>query len=336
MIKFLIFLANLERKVKTAEKKASSKEASWRPRSIYDATVGQYQLIKKRAEQKPLPEPPKERRGLYDMVKGFVENAYANTVGYPLSLYQNYKTVKEIRKNPDVKKRVHVIVPGFFQNIGSHYKLGRQLREQGDLHYHVHAGHGIATMKPLEEKANKFYQKMDYLRQKTGLSEKDFQKIPKTYRGHSSGADLGYYLAGDERIKKYGIDKVIGVAGTGGGLEMKTPAQKLFAKAFPQLKAEDPRYSKHARKNIVNLNEKRPKVPVYSIYGSNDELVPRHKIIPYQHAVNEAIIYHPQAGHFGTSGQNYMINKAILELDKLQEKHHRYKTIKYVIADKAA
>lgn len=297
----------------------------------YDSTPAQYQAIKSRAELRPLPPKAEPRRNLYQLGKELAANAWANTVGYVSASYQNRKTVKALKENPASVKHLHIIVPGTAQNIGSHYRRGKDLIKRGEHVYHVHAGHGLVNYRSIDERTNTVFQKLDALKKKTGLSDEAFRGIQKTYQGHSAGGEVGVYMAGDDRVKKYGINRVVSVAGPGGGIEIKTYAQKLMQAVVPGVKKLDPRTSRSERELVATLNSRTPKVPVYAIYGASDELVPPHQVIPYRHATNEAIIYHPNSGHFGTSGQNKAMNNSIDDLVRNimpQSKYHG-KILKY-------
>lgn len=317
----------IEQSVKKAErtmprsKESEAADDSSSPEK--DPTIRGHAEIKDKAKGKYLPPIETEKKGILAKIKSIAKNAYSNTIKFPVSKYQNYKTEKYLGENPDTDKRLNIIVNGLCQNIGANAQMGKDANERGELAYHLHAGHGLFKIKHPKKRAENVYKGLNKLKAKTKIDDKTFKKLPKDYLGHSSGGDLGQYIAADDRAKhEYGIDRIYTVASTGGALEPKTPAQRALKLILPSaMKDEDPTKSKKARQNVIDMYHRKPKIPVYNIYGANDDLVPRDKIIPYMHSTAEAIIAHRDSDHFDTSFQNSKMNNAILDLKEIMPEY---------------
>ncbi len=286
-----------------------------------DPTIAKYKAIVEEAEELgkgKLKLKEKIDDSGAEIAKDFMNNAYENTVGYVRAKFHNWKTRREVKKNPEEakEKRLHILVPGLVQNEGAMRKLAKQIEERGDLAYIARAKHGITDIKSIEERSENIYEAMDTFKEKTGMSDEEFKKMKKTLVGHSSGADVGYFIAGDERAReKYGIEDIVAIAGTGGGIEMRTPIQRAFAKLVPSAKEDDPNTSRGARENIIKLYERKPKVPVYSVQSEGDRLINRKGMrVPYQHSANEVVIEGDNIGHFRTSGQHKETNAIVIDL----------------------
>ena len=300
MIKLLLFLANLEQKVKESK--------------IIEVDFKKLQKEKEKYSAK-IPSPTtggKIKAGIYNIGK-IAKNALDNTVGYPIVKYQNYKEKKYFKKHPDSKEPIIWNEHGSYQTIGSQRVFTKQAKKQG---YHVINLKGYYLLSR-KENAKKTEEQIEEFQKATKLKKPE--KRNDWYKGHSTGADVGIYLAGNEKIKKYGIKHMQAVAPAPSGVEVKTFGQRLLA---PLIKHEDVKKSYEARKNAVELAKRKPKVPVHVIAGKYDNLVPPSDAA-YKHAEKHHIIEHPDSTHFGTSGGNKKMNQVSIDLLKYYDKKHK-------------
>ncbi len=254
-------------------------------------------------------------------VKNIALNAFDNTVGYGIAKYQNSKSTRTLRK--DSAAQIVYLANGLLQNEGSQWRLARQLRKKGKVPYHLKMSHGLER----EEHAEKIYEQVTSLHEKTNI--RDAHERNDAYTGHSSGADMGIYLAGDPRTPQYGIKKVQARAPAPTGIEAKTFGQKLL---MPLAKDDNvKRYE--GRRSVVELSEREPVIPVQVLAGEADRLVLPEDTV-YKHAADHDYIKGPDSTHFGTSGVNKEINEQIIyHLDKPPS---QYKPLKSAPADESS
>lgn len=312
MIRFIVLLANLETKVKKATKgKGNNKPNSQIVQREYEQLVAETEPYKRALPERPSLGP--RVRASFKNVKNVIRNAYDNTVGYGIAKYQNVQTRRHFKKKPESQDKIVYLMHGLFQNEGSQRKLASQLKKKGYRPYHLKGYHHLAG----KEGADKGFEQIEKFHKKTGLKEP--RKRSDYFSGHSSGADRGIYMAGDERIKKYGIKEVQARAPAPTGIEAKTLGQKLI---MPIVSGKENVKYPEGKRAAVDLSSRRPKVPVHVIAGRYDSLVPP-KNAAYQHAEAHYVIEHPDSTHFGTSGVNPTINELLI--DMLGKKPPRYK-----------
>lgn len=305
MIKYiLIFLADLEKRVKEGKEAPEAKLVEAR-----------YKDLKKQIEpyRKAMPEPPsfgKRAKAAISNAANVVRNAYDNTVGYAIAKGQNWKTRKHFSEDPGDKEKIVYLMHGLMQNEGSQRRFGKQLRKAGMHPYHLKGNHHLSRKQSAEEG----FRQIDKFQKETHL--KSPSKRHDYFSGHSSGADVGIYMAGDERIKKYGIEKVQARAPVPYGLKAKRIGQKLIM----PLAAKDDVRKAAGKRSAVELSRVKPKVTVDVIAGRYDGLVPPSDAF-YQRARKHYVIDHPDSTHFGTSGVNKEMNNVFVA--HLQKKYDR-------------
>ncbi len=311
MIKFiLIFLADLEKKLKKA--KVKSEEAK-----IIEV---EYERLKKEIEpkRKALSKIPSFRQRAKAAIKNvgnIVRNAYDNSVGYVVAQGQNWKTRRHYRKDPKSEDRIVYLMHGLFQTEGSQRKFAKQLRKAGYQPYHLRGNHHLSR----KESAEKGFGQIDKLHKDTKL--KDRHKRSDYFSGHSSGADVGIYMAGDKRMKEYGIAKVQARAPVPYGMKAKRIGQRLLV----PFASKDNIKKAAGKRNALELAARKPTVPVDVIAGRYDGLVPPSDAV-YQHAKKHYVIEDPDSTHFGTSGVNSKMNQIFIDnLRKKPEKEYRKK-----------
>ena len=299
MIKLILFLASLEQKVKESK--------------IIEADFKKLQKEKSEYGAK-LPSPTtagKIKAGFYNVGK-IVHNAYDNTIGYAVAKGQNRGTREFYIKNPASKDKIVYLMHGVFQNEGSQAKLGKQLKKGGYNPYHLKGKHHLKR----KENAEQAFEQIDEFQKDTKL--KNPSKRSDIYSGQSSGADVGIYMAGDKRIIKYGIRKVQARAPAPTGVKPKTLGQRLLIPLVP----EDSLKGDMGKRNAVELNRRKPKVPVYVVSGKYDNLVPPSDAV-YKHAKKHHIIDDKDSTHFGTAGGNKKMNDIIIDLMKNPNKKYK-------------
>jgi len=240
-------------------------------------------------------------------VKNIGRNAVDNTLGFVVAKNQNRQTRKFFRKKPTSNEKIIYLMHGLFQNEGSQWRLGRELGKGGKHPYHLKGNHSL----PPERNADKAFDQIEEFHKEAKL-----RNVPKRrdqFSGHSSGADMGIYMAGDDRIKEYGIAEVQARAPAPSGLEAKTLGQKLL---MPIIGENENAKTKKGKKNALKMASRRPKVPVYVVSGKYDTLV-RPSDATYKHAEKHYVITSHDSTHFGTSGGNEEMNKLFVNfLDK--------------------
>lgn len=299
MIRLIIFLANLEAKLK--DKGYVEKE---------------FDEVKKTREKtaKYAPSPTttgKIKAGIKNIGK-ITQNAYDNTIGYFSAKTQNFSTKRHYKKTPEAEDKIVYMMHGAFQNEGSQWKMGKQLKKEGYMPYHLKGHHKL----PRKENAEKAFEQIKDFQEDTELKEPSKRK--DMYSGHSSGADVGIYMAGDERIKKYGIKHVQARAPAPSGIEAKTLGQKLLA---PLIKEENLK-GYMGRRNAVEIEKRKPKVDVHVVSGKYDNLVPPSDAA-YKHAKKHYVINDADSTHFGTAGGNKKMNEVQIDILKKHDKDYK-------------
>jgi hypothetical protein len=248
-----------------------------------------YAALKEDLQKKATPTFGQKVKATINNAKNIAVNAFDNSAGYGIAKYQNY------------------------QNMGSQWRLARQARKDGKIAYHLNGNHG----KGLDQSVDLAFNQIEAMHKKTKL--KDAEKRNDIYTGHSSGANVGLYLATDERIKKYGISHVQARAPTPTGFKVKTLGQKLIT-PFMDIKSEDIT-GEEGRRNVLKLHARgKPHVPVYIIAGKYDNLV-TPDLAAYKHAKGMHVIDHKDSTHFGTSGVNSVMNQVFLDLMNNTQKY---------------
>jgi hypothetical protein len=308
MIKFILFLASLEKKVK---------EAKAEEVKVIEA---EYEDLKKQTEpyRKAMPSIPSfgaRAKAAIRNIGNVARNAYGLTIGYARAKGQNWKTRRHYKKNPASKARIRYLKAGFAQNEGAQATYGKQIEKTGDHPYHLKPNHHL----PRKENAEKTFEQIHELHKYTKL--KNVSDRDDSFDGHSSGADIGIYMAGDERIKKYGIKKVQARAPAPVGIKARRIGQKLL---MPFVN-EDNVGKTAGKRSALEMAARKPLVPVDVIAGRYDGLVPPSDAV-YKHADHHYVIDHPDSTHFGTSGVNKDMNNIFIQ--NLKEKEKQKKTYK--------
>lgn len=326
----IIFAATLEKDIEKAvktEKKAKGAEFATLKKQIAQLPVyedkkvieAEFAALKKEIEpyQKTAPKPTfrEKIKGAFSNIKNIARNAYDNTAGLVAAKYQNYQTKKYYRKEPGSDKPIVYLIHGLFQNEGSQRKLGKQLIKEGLRPYHLKGYHHL----PREENAERAWKQIDNLH--------DYAKLKEAYKrkdvisGHSSGADLAIYMAGDKRVTEYGVKQVQARAPASSGIKPRTLAQKLLMPFAPQ---DNIKKSIKAKEGAIDIAKRKPYVAVTVFAGKYDNLVPPSDAA-YKYAEKHIIIDDPNSTHFGTSGVNPEMNKIFIDSIKGEEYSKKYK-----------
>ncbi len=313
MIKVILLLANLETKVKKETKdKGNNKPNSQIVERQYKQLIADTEPYRRALPERP---PSGKRvRAAVKNVRNIARNAYDNTIGNIAGYRLNRQSEKYYRKNPESKDSAAHLIPGVAQTRAGQVRLAKQLKKAGYQPYLHKADHSLSE----ERGAEQGFKQMKRLNR--------YRKVPDRKDiviGHSSGGNRAIYMAGDERIKKYGIKRIYAIAPTPGGVKPKTLGQKILINLIA--KKEDVRYDE-GKKTALNLSSRRPHVPVDIIVGEHDELVPP-KDAAYKHAENYYVIEGPDSTHFATSGGHRGINDLLIDLIKnpTKPKYKRYK-----------
>lgn len=291
-------MADLEKRVKKEKPEEQPQEA---------LIETKFEDLKKEIEpyRKGMPESPSlvaRAKAAVANAANVARNAYDNTVGYAIAKGQNWKTRRHFSKDPESEDKIVYLMHGLMQNEGSQRKFGKQLRKEGFQPYHLKGNHHLSR----KESAEEAFEQIEDFQRDTKL--KNPSKRHDYFSGHSSGADVGIYMAGDKRIKEYGITKVQARAPAPYGIKAKRIGQKILA---PLADKDD--VSKSAgKRNAVELAAREPTVTVDVIAGRYDGLVPPSDAA-YQHATHHYVIDHPDSTHFGTSGVNKDMNNVFID-----------------------
>ena len=317
MIKlFNIFIAGLDRKVgaaikgtpQTTIKIDSSQAARFRKAAEKQAAANEQRWIEssyKRMEQDvsryraKAPASVPTGKGLVHNLWNIAVNAIDNTVGYGIAKYQNYRTRRELRKDPESKKQIVYLMHGVMQNKGSQWRLARDLKKKGYAAYHLKVDHSLTR----KDGADRAFGQVKELHDYTGI--KNAEKRKDLLTGHSSGADLGIFMASDPRIKEYGISRVQARAPAPYGIKPATFGQKLLM----PIATQDDLRKLGPKRNAVEMYGRKPIVPVDVVAGTYDKLV-RPRDAAYKHADRHYILTGPNSTHFATCGIGGIEKKA--------------------------
>lgn len=241
-----------------------------------------------------------------------LRNAYDNTVGYVKAKKQNKKTIEHFKNNPESSKKLVYLMHGVSQNEGSQWRLGEELEREGYLVFHLNADHS----KSREKVSEKAFKQIDDFHKETKI--KNPANRNDHFSGHSSGADAGIFMAGDEKIRKVGIKHVQARAPVPFGLKFDNLGQKLLSMVV-DMKHDDIR-TITAKKSAIKMAKRKPHVPVFVVAGDHDDLaVP--KGTAYPHADKHFVIKDKNSTHFGTSGGQKDMNLVFAHLHKYFEDH---------------
>ncbi len=299
MIRLLSILLYLEEMVEAGAGKKAEDEAIINEK--YKVIKVAYDKAKKKVK---LPKMSARMSAGIDNVKNIIRNGFDNTIGYGIAKAQNYQTKRELKKNPGSDKKIVYLMHGLFQDEGSQWRYGSELRRRGYNVYHLKGHHSLER----EANVDKAFEQIDGLHKYTKL--KDPSTRYDAFSGHSSGADVGIAMASDPRVSKYGIREVQARAPAPSGIEARTIGQRLL---MPFASEDNTKKSINARRNVVKMTENKPIVPVYVVAGRYDGLV-QAKDALYAHAKQHYLIDHPESTHFGTSGVNDTMNRTMASL----------------------
>ncbi len=257
-----------------------------------------------------------------NLTRNVPRNIYENTVGNVLVGVENWRTMRDLKKNPN--KEILHLGHGYFQNRGSMRQLARQARKRGYAPNLIKFNHEHETR---DQNRDSFYQQVDTLYQKTGLKGEK-RNNRDHFLGHSEGANVAIYAAQDPRREKYGIGKFYAVEPSPTGMELSNLDQKgaeYVAKAMGVKLDKDDVTIPEARKDILKLYSQKPygDAEVHVIAGEKSGLVPP-KETPYLHATTHNVLHHKDATHFGDSGQHKVINEMMLDVIENAKKMRRH------------
>jgi len=304
MINPIIFLISLEKKVKEVK-------------SDDQATLTEYKRLEKglapykKEAAKIQPSLGQRVKAAANGVANVARNVYDNTVGYGIAKVQNYGTKRHFKKDPASKNKIVYLMHGIYQNEGSQWKLAKQLKKEGYKPLHLKGHHRLSR----KEAAEKGFEQIDDFHKYTKL--KDAEKRSDHFSGHSSGADVGIYMAGDERIRKYGIKNIQARAPVPYGVKGTTIGQKMILLS-PQARMDNLKKI-GGKRRAVEMGKVNPKATIDVIAGKYDELVTPPDAV-YKKANKYYVIDDPDSGHFGTTGTNPKMDrlfvKHLKDLDK--------------------
>ena len=269
-----------------------------------------YEDLKKEIEpyREEMPEPPSlvaRAKAAVRNAANIVRNAYDNSVGYVVAQGQNWKTRRYYRKNPESEDKIVYLMHGLFQNEGSQRKLGKQIRKAGMHPYHLKGNHHLSR----KESAEKAFEQIKKFHEDTKLKEPSERYDLGS--GHSSGADEMGHMAGDKRIREYGLR---------GGLQLRAPlpygmpekGRTIGQRLLAPLADKDDVKGVAGKRRALETAARKPLVPVDVIAGRYDGLVPPSDAV-YKHADHHYVIDHPDSTHFGTSGVNKEMNEIFIK-----------------------
>jgi len=315
---FLLFLATLEQDI---EKKEGKKKNKIEEEKIVEKKYEELQKYRS-PYQKSAPEPSLGGRvsSAFRNIKNLAVNAFDNTIGYPIAKYQNYQTKEHFKGDPNSDKKLVYLMHGMFQNEGSQWRFGKQLKKSNYNPYHLKGHHHLE----LKKNADKAFEQIKRLHKETKLKNASQRK--DYFSGHSSGGDVGLYMAGDERIRKYGIKEVQARAPAPYGIKAYTWPQKLL---MPLVGERGDLENKIAKREAVEMAHREPRVNVHVVAGKYDRLVPPRDAVymPKHPKIKHYVIEHKDSTHFGTSGVNKGMNDIFVDL--IKKGKEKYKPQKY-------
>lgn len=245
--------------------------------------------------------------------ENFAANAFYNTIGYPVALYQNARSKRELSKNPNTSKQVVYLMVGIKQNQGGQVALAAELYSRGKIPIHLRPNHGMA----LENRVDDMVQQIDKIHRKTGLKNASGRYDAAV--GHSSGGRNVTMLSRDPRARTYGLNAgVVAVASTHYGMKVDRAGQKLIGMVHDI--TEDNIADKKTRKYVTEFAQKGAVIPVYQVAGLSDGLVPA-KFMADDKAHAHIVIGGKHTTHFGTSGIRSDVNTSIADIVGYQHRN---------------
>ncbi len=305
MIRLFLFLMTIESKLRKKEEKYN----------FIKVKFGELQR-QRNAYQTKDPSLGNRIGSAFKNIGNVALNGFDNTVGYGVAKYQNSKTRKHLKGDPNSKRNIVYLMHGLLQNEGSQWRFAKQLRKSGYEPYHLKGNHDLKR----SESVDKAFEQIKGLHKKTKL--KNPSKRYDVFSGHSSGADVGLYMAGDERIKKYGIKEVQARAPAPYGIKAKTWPQRLL---MPLIGEKDDLEGKVAQREAVEMAGRDPKINVHVVAGKYDRLVTPRDVAYKKHPkIKHYLIPDKNSTHFGTSGANKGMNEVFVDL--IKKGKDKYKT----------
>lgn len=297
---FWLFLMATYHTIKKAEKKISDK--------IIEVKHEKLEKWRKPYQKTSEPSLGNRVKSAFGNIKNAADSAFENSVGYVISKGQDHKTDRYVKKNPGTKKKIVYMMPGWKQNPGSQRRYATQLRKEGYLPRHLKGNHHLER----KESAEKGFEQIGKFQKKTKL--KNPHKRDDYFSGHSSGGDVGIYMAGDERIKKYGIREVQARAPAPYGIKAKTWPQRLLI----PFASKDDLEGKVAKRDAVEMAERKPKINIHIVAGKYDRLVtPKDTIyMPKHPKIRHYVIKDKNSTHIGTTGIRKDMNSIFIDLLK--------------------
>lgn len=281
-----------------------------------------YKAIKKEQAElaKELPRPSLDERikSATKNIPKLARNLYDNTIGFPIALFQNYKTKKYFKKHSlDNQTSLVHAVPGLFQNIGSQQKYAKQLNKAGFKVLHHPGNHHLGRKGSVE----KLKESIDQFFTKTGIKEaakkagydpnKYIKNLNHLATGHSSGADV--LIDAAEDLYKLGIKAIQARAPAYYGVGKKTLGQKLL---FPLAgKSDFPDYNAKLREEIAKqakyVKRAQKNVPIHVVAGEDDGLITLPEALV--EGARHYIVRGKDTTHFGTSGGTKSVNQQFVK-----------------------
>ncbi len=304
---------------------AEKLEEDYTPREREDIDKAHLRLVKETEGPKskaPSPSLSSRIRSFGKNIANIAKNTFDNSAGLGIAKYQNYKTTKEFKKGDGHAGKVVYLMHGTKQNEGSQWRLAKELRKNGYKPMHLKADHNISK----EKNADNTFEQIGKFHKKAKI--KNAPEREDHFSGHSSGADMGIYIAGDKRVTEYGIKSVQARAPAPYGIKAETAGQRIL---LPLIAPHDNLKFTKVKKGAVDSNKRKPLVPVNVYAGKNDTLV-RPKDAYWKHANNMYVINHPDSTHFGTSGANKEMNQHFTkELGRKHGKRLPHQKLEYKV-----
>ena len=285
---------------------------------------------------------------------------YAINAAYTLSPITHYKTyklnknslklLKEAAEKGDYSKRIHIIQTGMLQNKASALKKAQQSLERGNIPF-IKSNFNYLSA---EKQADKVINYVRDLYDKTGypygkeISELDIKtredarkklsgryfKPNAVFDGHSTGGLVAEAVARHKEAPKFFKAVYAFSPDTYGvGYKNKTIGQSLLVPLDSGNIT-----SKENKERSIKFYKTTPNIPVYEVVHSQDQLVTAPEGVGNKRRINQSggkifVITHPDATHFGSSGQTEEINNIHLDIiegkyDKNQKPGDMYTHIK--------
>ncbi|MBD3310488.1 hypothetical protein GF351_04670 [Candidatus Woesearchaeota archaeon] len=291
MILLLLLVPTLEKEVEEEIEKETAKESQ-------ENIEEELEPVREKAKQKKT---LKERYNAFvNNAANVVNNAFANTAGYAIAKYQNFRSKRNLKKDND--KDIVYLMHGSFQNEGSQWRLAKELKKEGYVPYHLKGNHHLDR----KGSAQEAYKQVEKLHEKADVENASERN--DYFSGHSSGADTGLYMATGKEAKKHGIKAVQARAPAPYGIKGRT----FWQKALMPLAKKDNIKDVTTQREVSEFYRKKPAVDVHVLAGKYDALVPPEDAV-YKGASSFKVIDHPDSTHFGTSGVNKEMNEMFVD-----------------------